>query len=48
MKIKESKKIDKYVDLAKEQKKLWRVQMTVTLIVVCVLATVPNWPRKDS
>ena len=27
MKIKESEKIDKYLDLAKELKKLWKVKM---------------------
>ena len=41
MKIKESEKINKYLDLTKElEKKLWNLKVTVILIVVGVRGTV--------
>ena len=40
VKIKENEKIDKYLDLAREQKKLWNVQVMVIPIVVGALGTV--------
>ena len=40
VKIKESKKIDKFLHLARELKKLWNVKVTVIPIVVGVFGTV--------
>ena len=40
VKIKESENIDKYLNLAREQKKLWNMRVTVIPIVVCALGTV--------
>ena len=40
MKIKESKKTEKYMELFSEQKSLWKVRVTVILIVVGALGTV--------
>ena len=40
VKLKESEKIDKYLDLARELKKLWNVK--VTIIVIGALGTVPK------
>ena len=40
VKLKESKKRDKYQDLARELKKLWNVKVTVIPIVTGVLSTV--------
>ena len=40
VKLKESEKIDKYQDLAREQKKLWNMKMTVIPIVIGALGTV--------
>ena len=34
VKLKESKKKDKYLDLARELKKLWNMKVTVILIVI--------------
>ena len=42
IKIKESEKIDKYLDLAREQKKLCNIQKMVVQIVVGVLQTFPK------
>ena len=39
VKVKESKKLEKYLDLARELKKLWSVNMTVTAIIVKALET---------
>ena len=39
VKLKESKKRDKYPDLARELKKLWNMKMTVILIVIGALGT---------
>ena len=41
LKIKESKKIEKYFDLARGQK-LWNMRVTVILVVVSALGTIPN------
>ena len=44
VKLKESKKRDKYQDLSREQKKLWNMKMTVIPVVIRELGTIPkNW-----
>ena len=40
LKLKESEKWDKYIDLAGELKKLWNMQVTVIPIVIGMLGTV--------
>ena len=40
VKLKDGKKRDKYLDLAREQKKLWNMKMTVIPIVIGMLSTV--------
>ena len=40
LKLKESKKRDKYIDLARELKKLWNMKVTVIPIVTGELGTV--------
>ena len=40
VKLKESKKRDKYLDFAGELKKLWNIKITLILIVISVLDTV--------
>ena len=42
VKIKESKKRDKYVDLAGELKKLWNMKVTDVLIVINAFGTIPT------
>ena len=42
MKIKGSKKIDKYLDLTRKLKKLWNMEVTVIWIVVCALGMFPK------
>ena len=42
MEIKESKKIDKYMDLAKELRKLWDMKVTIIPVVAGVLKTAPK------
>ena len=42
MKIKESEKIDKFLDLTSEQKKMGSMRVTVVLIVIGALGTVPK------
>ena len=42
VKIKESKKRDKYLDLARELKKLWNMKVTMILIVVGALGIIPK------
>ena len=39
--LKEKEKIDKYQDLAKELRKLWKVKTRVVPIVICALRTIP-------
>ena len=46
MKIKESEKIDKKLDLAKEPEKLWNMKVTETPNVVGVLETVHKGLKK--
>ena len=46
VKIKESKTIEKYLDLARELKKLWTMKVTVIPIIVSALETVPKDPEK--
>ena len=41
-KIKESEKIDKCMDLAKEPKKLWNMSVMMIPIVVGALGTIPK------
>ena len=40
IKLKECEKKDKYLDLAREQKKLWNMQVTIIPIVIGVFGTV--------
>ena len=40
VKLKESKKNDKYLDLARELKKLWNMKVTIIPIVIDALGTV--------
>ena len=40
VKLKEREKEDKYLDLARELKKLWNMKMTVITIVIVALMTV--------
>ena len=40
VKLKESEKKDKYLDFARELKKLWNMQVTIIPIVIGVLGTV--------
>ena len=42
VKVKENEKTDKYLDLAREQKKLWIMRVMVIPIVVSVLGMVPK------
>ena len=42
MKIQENKKIDKYLDLARELKKLWIMKVTVIPIVIGVYGMIPQ------
>ena len=46
VKLKESEKKDKYLDLAKELKKLWNVKVTFIPIVIGALVTVTKGLRK--
>ena len=39
-KLKESEKKHKYLDLARELKKLWKIKVTIILIVISALGTV--------
>ena len=39
--LKEKEKIDKYQDLAKELRKLWKVKTRVVRIVIGALRTIP-------
>ena len=40
VKLKESKERDKYLDLARELKKLWNMKVTVITVVIGALGTV--------
>ena len=46
--IKESKKIDKYLNLAREQKILWNMWVTVIPIVIGALGMVPKGQEKKT
>ena len=47
VKIKESKKVDKYLDFVRELKKLWNMKVTVIPIVVGALGMVPKGLEKS-
>ena len=40
IKLKESEKKDKYIDLSRELKKLWNVKMTIISLVISAFGTV--------
>ena len=42
VKMKENKKIDKYLDLARELKRLWNMKVMMVPIIVEALATIPK------
>ena len=42
IKLKENKKRDKYVDLARELENLWNMKVTVVLIVMVSVGTIPK------
>ena len=42
MELKEKEKIEKYQDLARELRKLWKVKTRVVPIVIRALGTIPN------
>ena len=44
--LKESEKKDKYLDLARELKKLWNMKVTIVSIVIGALGTVTKWLLK--
>ena len=46
IKLKECEKKDKHLDLARELKKLWNMQMTSVLIVIGAVGTVTKWLLK--
>ena len=46
LKLKESKKIDKYLDLAREPKKLWNMKSMVIPIVISAFGTIFKGPVK--
>ena len=45
--LKESEKKDKYLDLAKELKKLWNMKVTIVPIVIGTLGTITKGLLKD-
>ena len=47
VKLKENEKMDKYLDLARELKKLWNMKVKVIPIVVGALGTVPKGLEKS-
>ena len=47
VKIKEKEKIDKYLDLSREQGKLWNMNVTVISIVISALGMVPKGWKGD-
>ena len=46
VKKKENKKTDKYLDRARELKKLWNIKVTIIPIVVGAIGTVPKYLKK--
>ena len=47
VKIKESERIEKYLDLARELKKQWNMRVTEIAVVVSVLGTVAKGLERD-
>ena len=47
MNVKESEKIEKYLDLARELRKLWNMKVKVIPIVINALGTVPKGLEKN-
>ena len=47
IKLKESEKKDKYLDLARELKKLWNMQVTIITIVIGAFGTFPKGLLKE-
>ena len=47
IKLKECYKKDKYLDLAREMKKLWNMKVTIISIVIGAFGTVTKWLFKD-
>ena len=47
MNLKESEKKDKYLDLARELKKLWNMKVTIVPIVIGALGTITKGLLKD-
>ncbi len=47
MEMKESEKINKYLDLARELRKLWNVRVTLIPLVICVFGTVPKILKRE-
>ena len=45
--LKESEKKDKYLELARELKKLWNMKVTIVPIVIGTLGTITNGLLKD-
>ena len=48
MKVKEDKRLNKYLDPARELKKLWNIKVTVILIVVGGPWNSPQEPGKET
>ena len=48
IKLKECEKKDKYLDLAKELKKLWKMKVTVTPILIGAFGTVTKGLLKET
>ena len=48
VKLKESKKIDKYVDLGRELKQLRYMKVTVARVVVDAVGMIPKWVKKST
>ena len=46
IKLKESEKKDKYLDLVKEFKKVWNMKVTIILIVIGAFDTLTKWQLK--
>ena len=47
MKIKESKKREKYLDLARELRKLWNMRLAVIPVVIGVIGTIPKGLERE-
>ena len=44
--MKEGEKKDKYLDLARELKKLWNIKVTIVAIVIGAFGTITKWLLK--